>query len=72
MRFLKELPYYLKGLITNKLHKTKKFQHFKEDDVWVKTNQYVNIDGEKYEPGTYHLKCLHKNSISLLRRLLWK
>ena len=50
----------LKGLITNKLHKTKKFQHFKEDDVWVKTNQYVNIDGEKYEPGTYHLKCLHK------------
>ena len=29
----KELPYYLKGLITNKLHKTKKFQHFKEDDV---------------------------------------
>ena len=56
----KELPYYLKGLITNTLHKTKKFQHFKEDDVWVKTNQYVNIDGEKYEPGTYHLKCLHK------------
>ena len=45
----KELPYYLKGLITNTLHKTKKFQHFKEDDVWVKTNQYVNIDGEKYE-----------------------
>ena len=41
--------YYLKGLITNTLHKTKKFQHFKEDDVWVKTNQYVNIDGEKYE-----------------------
>ena len=32
----KELPYYLKGLITNKLHKTKKFQHFKEEDVWVK------------------------------------
>lgn len=28
--------------------------------IWVKTNQYVNIDGEKYEPGTYHLKCLHK------------
>ena len=47
-------------MVTNKLHKTKKFQHFKEDDVWVKTNQYVNIDGEKYEPGTYHLKCLHK------------
>ena len=21
---------------------------------------YINIDGEKYEPGTYHLKCLHK------------
>ena len=56
----KELPYYLKGLITNTLHKTKKFQHFKEEDVWVKTSQYVNIDGEKYEPGTYHLKCLHK------------
>lgn len=60
----KELPYYLKGLITNKLHKTKKFKHFKED-VWVKTSQYVNIDGEKYEPGTYHLKCIH-NAIQLV------
>lgn len=56
----KELPYYLKGLITNTLHKTKKFQHFKEDDVWVKTNQYVNIDGEKYEPGTYHINVYIK------------
>lgn len=61
----KELPYYLKGLITNTLHKTKKFRHFKEEDVWVKTNQYVNIDGEKYEPGTYHLKCIH-NAIQLV------
>ena len=61
----KELPYYLKGLITNTLHKTKKFYHFKEEDVWVKTSQYVNIDGEKYDPGTYHLKCIH-NAIQLV------
>ena len=44
---------------------TKKFKHFKEEDVWVKTSQYVNIDGEKYEPGTYHLKCIH-NAIQLV------
>ena len=47
------------------VHKTKKFQHFKEENVWVKTSQYVNIDGEKYEPGTYHLKCIH-NAIQLV------
>ena len=40
-------------------------KHFKEEDVWVKTSQYVNIDGEKYEPGTYHLKCIH-NAIQLV------
>jgi len=55
----KELPRYVKALFTNKLNKTKKYQHFCERYVTVKTSQYVNIDGEMYDPGTYHLKCLH-------------
>ena len=25
----------------------------------------TNIDGEKYDPGTYHLKCIH-NAIQLV------
>lgn len=56
----KELPYYVKSLLTNTLDQTKKYQHFKEKEVTVESSQYVNIDGEVYQPGTYHLKCLHK------------
>lgn len=61
----KELPGYVKALITNKLNKTKKYQHFSEKYVTVKSSQYVNIDGEMYEPGIYHLKCLH-NALQLV------
>lgn len=56
----KELFYYVICLATGKLDKTKKFQHFKEEEIIVETEQYVNIDGETYEPGKYCLKCLSK------------
>lgn len=61
----KELPRYVKALITNRLNKTKKYQHFSKKYVTVKSSQYVNIDGEMYEPGTYHLECLH-NALQLV------
>lgn len=61
----KELPGYVKALITNKLNKTKKYQHFSEKYVTVQSSQNVNIDGEMYEPGTYHLRCLH-NALQLV------
>lgn len=55
----RHLLQYVKALVTGRLHKTKKYQHFSEKDVIVKTSQYVNIDGEMYDPGIYHLSCLH-------------
>lgn len=61
----KELPHYLKSLLTNTLDQTKKYQHFQKKDVTVESSQYVNIDGEIYDPGVYHLKCLH-NALKLV------
>lgn len=61
----KELPHYVKALLTNTLDQTKKYQYFRKKSVTVKTSQYVNIDGEIYDPGTYHLRCLH-NALNLV------
>lgn len=61
----KELPHYVKALLTNTLNQTKKYQHFQKRSVTVKTSQYVNIDGEIYNPGIYHLRCLH-NALNLV------
>ena len=70
----RHLPEYVKALVTGRLHKTKNYQHFSEKDVIVKTSQYVNIDGEMYDPGVYHLTCLH-HSLKLVYRKegsIWK
>lgn len=54
-----QLPSYLKALLTGHLDKKAHYLHWQDTNVVVKTSQYVNIDGEVYEPGTYHLQCLH-------------
>ncbi|MBM6930211.1 hypothetical protein H5999_04005 [[Clostridium] spiroforme] len=51
---------YLKALLISKLDHKDHYVHWQESAVTVKTSQYVNIDGEVYELGIYHLQCLHQ------------
>lgn len=55
-----QLLSYLQALLRGKLNQKAHYTHWQNEQVTVTTCQYVNIDGEVYEPGTYHLQCLHR------------
>lgn len=55
-----EIFTYLKSLYKQNLDNKEKYHHFEFDDVTIQTTQRLNVDGEQYEPGTYHLTKISK------------
>lgn len=55
-----EIISYLKSLYRQNLDNKEKYHHFEFDDVTIQTTQRLNVDGEQYEPGTYHLTKIPK------------
>ncbi|WP_027088835.1 diacylglycerol/lipid kinase family protein [Thomasclavelia saccharogumia] len=61
----RSIPYYLFLLFTGQLEKGKLYYHNKLKVLDIKTNQDVNIDGERYAKGCYHLEIV-KNSLKVV------
>lgn len=59
------IPYYLFLLFTGKLEKGKLYYHNKLKTVDIETKQKVNIDGETYLAGNYHLEIV-KNMLKVV------
>lgn len=64
----KAIPYYLFLLFSGQLEKGKLYYHNKLRYLELKTKQEINIDGETYPAGDYHLEIV-KN---LLKVVLYK
>lgn len=62
------IPYYLFLLFTGQLEKGKLYYHNKLRKVDIETKQKVNIDGETYPAGNYHLEIVK----GLLKVVLYK
>lgn len=54
----RSIPYYMFLLLNGKLEKGKLYYHNKLDELEFETEQRVNIDGETYPAGKYHLKIV--------------
>ena len=62
------IPYYLILLFSGKLERGRLYYHNKLKELDLETKQNVNIDGEIYPPGKYHLEII-KN---LLKVVIYK
>lgn len=62
------IPYYLFLLFRSQLEKGKLYYHNKLREVDIETKQKVNIDGETYPAGNYHLEIVK----GLLKVVLYK
>lgn len=52
------IPYYLMLMFFKKLERGKLYHHYRLKNVDLVTNQPINIDGETYLSGEYHLKII--------------
>lgn len=55
-----QLPYYVTLLLTERLEHGELYYHTQLKEVEVESNKEVNIDGEVYPAGIYHLKIVNK------------
>lgn len=62
------IPYYLFLLFSGKLESGKLYYHNKLKEIDLETKQDVNIDGETYSPGKYHLEIVK----DLLKVVIYK
>ena len=61
----RSIPYYLILLFSGKLERGRLYYHNKLKELDLETKQDVNIDGETYPSGRYHLEIV-KNSLKVV------